>query len=148
METVIFIGLQATGKSSFYLQKFYQTHIRLNLDMLKTRHREQLLVTACLEAKQSLVIDNTNPMRADRQRYIELARQHQFEVVGYYFQSRVAECLERNRLRSGKARVPDAAILNTYKKLELPKYEERFDRLYYVSLKDGDFEVEEYSDEV
>lgn len=57
MEAVIFIGLQATGKSSFYLKEFHQTHIRLNLDMLKTRHRERLLMAACLEAKQSFVME-------------------------------------------------------------------------------------------
>lgn len=136
MEAVIFIGLQATGKSSFYLQKFYQTHIRLNLDMLKTRHRESVLVTACLEAKQSFVIDNTNPTMVDRKKYIESARKHQFEVVGYYFQSRVADCLERNRLRSGSAEVPDTAILSTYKKLELPKYEEEYETFVWERLRE------------
>ena len=70
MKGVIFMGLQASGKSSFYLQQFYDTHIRLNLDMLKTRHREQLLFRACLTAKQPLVIDNTNPTLEDRRRYI------------------------------------------------------------------------------
>ena len=55
------MGLQASGKSSFYLQQFYDTHIRLNLDMLKTRHREQLLFRACLTAKQPLVIVDILP---------------------------------------------------------------------------------------
>jgi hypothetical protein len=50
MEAVIFIGLQAAGKSSFYLDRFFNTHIRINLDMLKTRHREQLIFQACLLA--------------------------------------------------------------------------------------------------
>ena len=66
MNGIIFMGLQASGKSSFYLQNFYKTHIRLNLDMLKTRHREDILFEACLVAKQPLVIDNTNPTIDDR----------------------------------------------------------------------------------
>lgn len=70
MEAVIFIGLQAAGKSSFYREKFIDTHIRINLDMLKTRHRETILLNACLEAKQPLVIDNTNPTIEERKRYI------------------------------------------------------------------------------
>ena len=79
MEAVIFIGLQASGKSSFYRDRFINTHIRLNLDMLKTRHREKLLFHACLEAKQPVVIDNTNPSKSDRLRYIPLGKEHQFK---------------------------------------------------------------------
>ena len=65
MELIVFIGLQASGKSSFYAQKFSDTHIRVNLDMLK----EKILFQACLDAKQPVFIDNTNPTIEDRQRY-------------------------------------------------------------------------------
>ena len=58
MKGVIFIGLQASGKSTFFLQRFFTTHIRLNMDMLKTRNRETILLKACIEAKQPVVIDN------------------------------------------------------------------------------------------
>ena len=61
MECVIFIGLQASGKSSFCIEYFSTTHIRLNMDMLNTRYRENILLNACANAKQSVVIDNTNP---------------------------------------------------------------------------------------
>ena len=44
MEIILFIGIQATGKSSFFRERFFRTHVRVNLDMLKTRHREKLLV--------------------------------------------------------------------------------------------------------
>ena len=52
MELVLFMGIQATGKSTFFRERFFDTHLRMNLDMLKTRHRESLLFAACLEAKQ------------------------------------------------------------------------------------------------
>ena len=148
VEAVIFTGIQATGKSSFYLQQFYTTHIRLNMDMLKTRHREKLLLEACLQAKQSFVIDNTNPLQSDRKRYMDQIREHDFVITGYYFQSGIADCLTRNQTRTGKSRVPDVAILSTHKKLELPQMSEGYDRLYYVSLQDGNFIVEEYKDEI
>lgn len=70
MELIILIGLQGSGKSTFSAQRFTDTHIRLNLDMLKTRHREHLLFEACLAAKQPMVIDNTNPTPEDRARYM------------------------------------------------------------------------------
>ena len=88
MEAVIFIGIQGSGKSTFYKERFVDTHIRINLDMLKTRHREQYLVNACIVAKQAFVVDNTNPTRADRSRYIEPAKAAGFKVIGYYFQPR------------------------------------------------------------
>jgi predicted kinase len=69
MEAIILMGLQGAGKSTFYQTYFFNTHIRINLDMLKTRHREKTLLQACLEAKQSFVIDNTNPKFEDRSRY-------------------------------------------------------------------------------
>lgn len=39
MEAVIFIGIQGAGQSSFYKERFFQTHVRSNLDMLRTRRR-------------------------------------------------------------------------------------------------------------
>ena len=33
MEMVLFVGIQATGKPSFYLERFFRTHVRINLDM-------------------------------------------------------------------------------------------------------------------
>ena len=86
MECVIFIGIQASGKSTFYKEKFYDTHVRINLDMLKTRHREHIFVDASINAKQPFVIDNTNPTKRDRQKYMDAARSQQFKVTGYYFE--------------------------------------------------------------
>ncbi len=74
MEAVIFIGIQASGKSSFFRERFFDTHVRINLDMLRTRRREALLVAACLEAGQSFVVDNTNTQPSDRARHVGPAR--------------------------------------------------------------------------
>jgi predicted kinase len=74
MEMVLMMGVQAAGKSTFCRERFYDTHLRINLDMLRTRYREELLVRACFEAKQPFVVDNTNPTKADRQRYIPDAK--------------------------------------------------------------------------
>lgn len=144
MEAVIFVGIQASGKSSFYRERFFNTHLRINLDMLKTRHREQLLLHACIEAKQPFVVDNTNPFVEERAKYIELARSSGFRVVGYYFRSQPKEALARNNQRMGKARVPDKGILGTYKRLRVPTTEEGFDELYLVYIDEtGCFIVEE-----
>ena len=134
MEAVIFIGIQATGKSTFYCQRFVDTHVRLNLDMLRTRHREQILLDACLAAKQSFVVDNTNVTRAARARYIAPARAANFRVVGYHFQSSLRDAMARNRQRRGRKAIPERGIAATQRRLELPSLEEGFDALYYVTV--------------
>jgi len=114
----------------------------------RTRHRESILFNACLEAKQAVVIDNTNPTKADREKYIEAFKHHKFEVTAYYFAANIKDCLERNAAREGKERIPDVGIKGTHSKLELPDYTEGFDNLYYVSIEDGEFSVSEWKDEV
>ena len=149
MEAVILIGIQGTGKSTFCRERFFSTHVRLSLDMLKTRHRETLLFKACLDAKQPLVIDNTNVCAAERASYIADARAAGFKVTGYYFRSAPGEALERNEQRGGKQRIAARGVLGTFKRLELPRREEGFDDLYYVRIKGaGGFEVEDWKDEV
>jgi hypothetical protein len=75
MEAVILIGIQGTGKTTFCRQRFFDTHVRLSLDMLKTRYREDLLISACIVAKQPFVVDNTNITQVNRERYIRPARE-------------------------------------------------------------------------
>ncbi len=145
MEAVIFIGIQATGKSTFYKERFFNTHIRINLDMLKTRHREKLLIRACLEAKQPFVTDNTNPTIEDRARYISLAREAGFRVCGYYFQSSSKDAIIRNSHRPEGERVPEKGIRGTFGRLQLPSPDEGFDQLFYVRINETSaFVVEEW----
>jgi predicted kinase len=132
MELVLFMGAQAAGKSTFYAARFAQTHLRLSLDMLRTRHREQRLVAACLEARQSVVIDNTNPTRAERAVYLDAAKAHGFRVTGYRFEAPYAQLLARNAQRSGRARVPEVAIRATLARFEPPTLDEGFDALWQV----------------
>lgn len=148
MEMIIFTGIQATGKSEFFKRRFYNTHIRINLDMLITRSRENILVNACLEAKQPFAVDNTNPTVESRKKYIDPAKNKKFRIIGYYFKSGVREAIERNEKREGKAKVPPKAIYHTHSTLELPSYNEGFDELYCIQIKDNDFIIEEYSDEI
>ena len=149
MEAVIFIGLQGAGKSTFYKERFFDTHLRVNLDMLKTRHREKCFLTTCVETGQRFVVDNTNPTRAERQVYIEAAKDAGFRVIGYYFQSRVEDCKRRNEQRPADRQVPLRGILGTAGRMKLPSLDEGFDELFYVRIgEEGGFVVEEWQDEV
>lgn len=149
MELILFIGIQATGKSSFYRERFYRTHVRVNLDMLKTRHREKLLVTACLEGKTAFLVDNTNLTCEDRTRYIVPAKAAGFAIHGYFFQSRVTDALARNAARDESERVPELAIRGASKQLQLPSAAEGFNRLYFVRLNEqNQFVSEDWKNEI
>lgn len=146
---VIFIGIQGAGKSTFFKKYFADTHIRINLDMLKTKHREKILIEACLEAKQPFVIDKTNATIEQRARYIALAEEYKFRVVGYYFASDLAAAIERNNRRTGKAKIPEKGIHATYSRLQIPAIEEGFDELFYVKTGEvNNFVVEKWKDEI
>ena len=144
---VIMIGLQASGKSTYYQQHYAQTHAHINLDRLHTRNKERQLLLEFIEKGLPFAVDNTNPTAQDRARYILPAKQAGYRIVGLFFRSRVTECIARNEGRSGKAKVPAAAIAATSGRLELPNISEGFDELYYVSMTDDGFAAERWNEE-
>jgi predicted kinase len=149
MQAVLLIGLQASGKSTFYQERFFSTHVRVSLDLLKTRHRQQRLVELWLDTRQPYVVDNTNPTRLERRPYIERAKASGFRVVGYYLQSRVEDCKRRNDARPIPQQIPLPGLLGTYARLEVPALDEGFDELYYVEIDNrAGFVVKDWSDEI
>lgn len=143
---IIFIGIQASGKSSFYREKFSGEYIHVNMDTLRKRKREEELVEALISEGKSFVVDNTNPTREDRLRYIPKAKEVGYKVVGYYFQSVLKDCVRRNKERGTE--IPSKGIAHTSNIMELPEYGEGFDELWYVSMdeKNGTFIVSDWSD--
>lgn len=143
---VIMIGIQASGKSSFCNKHLPDSFVRISLDELNTRKKERSLLEDCISRELCIVIDNTNPKKEDRQRYIPILKQNNYRIIGCFMQSRIADCISRNKSRSAKDRVSDAAIAATSNKLELPEYAEGFDELYFVRLSDNDFVIEKWEE--
>lgn len=146
MEGIIFIGIQGSGKSTFYIQKFFNSHIRISLDLLKTRNREKKILQTSLETSAKIVIDNTNPTTSDRAKYIESFKEYKYKVIGYYFESKIKDCMERNKNRLNP--IPEKGVLATYNKLHIPEYNEGFDELYYIKIEGNEFIVEEWKNEI
>lgn len=145
MEAVLFIGVQGAGKTTFYRQRFADTHIRISMDMLRTRHREAGLYRACLAYKQPVVVDNTNPTVEERQRYIAPARAARFRVIGYCFRITLDECLARNLGRPEAQRIPERGVRGTFARLVPPSLGEGFDALYWVTAEGGAFRIEAWN---
>lgn len=150
MDLIILIGLQASGKSTFFHTHFAATHEYVSKDLLrnnkKPSRRQLQLIETALQAQRPVVVDNTNPTAEARAPLIHLGKMYGARIIGYYFESQVSMCIKRNRQREGKARVPDVAIYATARKLVPPDYAEGFDELYYVRIgNNSGYEVREWS---
>ncbi len=132
MEAVVLCGVQGSGKTTLYRDRFAATHEHVSLDVLGSRAREAARLAACLEEGRPFVVDNTNPTAAARARYLELARAAGFKVIGY--------------LVEGEGRsehVGPATAAATARRFVRPTPEEGFDELWHATpTPDGGWRVE------
>lgn len=142
MEMIIFIGIPASGKSSFYKELFFNSHIRISMDLLNTRNKEGKLLQYCFETQSKMVIDNTNVTAESRRKYIHPGQRNRYQIIGYYFESNVLDCLERNKNR--KDPINEIGIKAKYKALEKPLLTEGFDKIFSVKTVNNTFEISSY----
>ena len=144
---VILIGAQGSGKTTFCRERFAQTHLHISKDLLPRnadrRRRQRQLIHDALQARRSIVVDNTHASREDRAELIDQARGQGARVVGYYFDAPLADCLRRNALREGAARVPRVALVALHKRLQPPSLDEGYDALYVARMLESErtFEI-------
>ena len=137
---IILMGLPAAGKSTFYARELAPRGIEhINLDTLRTRHRELLQIPEYLKSGVSFAVDNTNTLPEERARYIELATDAGYRIEGYFLRSRVQECIRNNEERDKK--VPIAAIASMSARLILPSRTEGFDALYFVNRTEKGYDI-------
>src|SRR5919205_3228255 len=91
LELGVFVGLQASGKSTFFRERFAATHEHVSKDLFRNNRnpnrRQAQLISAALEQGSSVVVDNTNPTVEDRLALIELGHKFGARIIGYYFES-------------------------------------------------------------
>ena len=144
---ILLIGIPGSGKSTFFQRKLAADHVRVNLDTLKTRNREARLIDACFAEGKSFCVDNTNLTREERAKYISKAKARGWQVVGCFMKSVLKDCIARNELRTGDARLPAKAVAAMSNRMELPSRDEGFDELLFAEIRDGDFAVSEWRDD-
>ena len=144
-ELVVFTGLQAAGKTSFYRERFAATHAHVSKDAWpnarKKEERQRRLIDEHLRAGRSVVVDNTNPTPVEREPLIAIARAIGARVSSYSFIVSVEEAIRRNAGRNGRARIEEVGIYSVAKRLTLPAAGEGFDQRFEVRLTDEGFVV-------
>ena len=144
-ELVILVGLPASGKTSFYRQRYAATHAHVSKDLMPRSARDKqarqlAAIERALAVGGSIVVDNTNPAVPDRAPLLEIARRHGARKVAYFFPPDLAESIRRNARRTPN--VPKVAIFTTLKRLQPPAFEEGFDEIHDVRIAaDGSFTV-------
>jgi predicted kinase len=135
-ELIVFVGLPASGKTTYFRRTFADTHQHVSKDMMprsanKDKRQRELIVEA-LASGRSVVVDNTNPTVASRAPLLEMARHHGARTVAIEFEAEVRECVAMNRLREGMAKVPNVAIFTAAKKFQKPSLDEGFDEVRVI----------------
>jgi predicted kinase len=144
-EVVVFCGLQGSGKSTFFRQRFAATHVLVSRDLFRNHprpsRRQAELIEAALADGRSVVVDNTNPTPADRAAVLAIARAHGVRATCFYFGRDIRAAIARNARREGRARVPVVGILATAKRLVPPRADEGFDAVWEVEGRGEEFAV-------
>src|SRR5215469_16302970 len=128
MELIILIGLQASGKSTFFQNRFSDAYEPISKDLpknSKNKNQKQVeRIERAFQEQHSVIIDNTNVTVHDRQALIDNGRRYNTTITGYHFEPDVTGSRTRNQKREGKAQVPEKVIFITVHKLEPPSYTE------------------------
>ncbi|MCC6978081.1 MAG: ATP-binding protein [Candidatus Melainabacteria bacterium] len=112
---IVFAGLPASGKSTFCDGLEEAGFVRISLDEIRkeiygdaseigdwkvTRKRFDELYNAALAAKKNIIIDNTNFMRSQRTRVIDMAKNAGYTDIHVAMMDvPLEECIRRNKLR-------------------------------------------------
>ncbi|WP_241838172.1 ATP-binding protein [Streptomyces sp. CB03234] len=143
----VLIGLQASGKSTFYEQCLSDRCTLVSKDLFprgarNKQQRQMRLVDEALSAGRSVAVDNTNPSPEEWGPLITLGHARDAAVTAFWFPPDVVGSLQRNAAREGRDRVPDVGVFATLERLRGPALSDGFDTVLEVRFDGrGGFEV-------
>ena len=126
---VIMVGSPASGKSYYSQDLERKGFLRINKDIMKVDKIIQKAFDNGIRDGQNIVIDNTNPTKEIRAKWITAAKKASYSVtiVWMNFPMPVVEFLDNYRIYKNKnqdTHVPAVAMRVYYKKLEAPTQDE------------------------
>jgi predicted kinase len=149
---VLAIGLPGSGKSSWFKR---HNVVPLSSDMVRSllfddvrEQRFQDLVFSNLRSmlKARLIakrpmnyVDATNLTPQERQHWIKLAKDYQYEVQAVFFDVPLEVCLDRHQRRDRV--VPEDVMRRMAAKLKAPAFEEGFSKITVVRVKKKETEA-------
>ena len=138
-EVIVFVGFPASGKTTFY-EKIMKPngYVHVNRDTLGSWQKCVSLCEQELCRGRKIVVDNTNPDRESRRRYIACAQKNGIPVRCFHFMTTLSQAKHNNRFRelttSTKRKVTEIAY-NTFKsKYIQPATTEGFEEVLKITL--------------
>ncbi len=140
-EVILFVGPPASGKSTFTKRHFLPyNYVHINRDTLATQEKCLKVMANALEEGKSVVVDNTNPAKAVRTEYINLAKKSGVKHIRCFKMNTDIElCYHLNYVRQNQTkgkvrRIPDVGF-NTYKsRYQEPDKSEGFTEIVNVEF--------------
>lgn len=91
------VGCPASGKSHF-AKKYLSHYEYVNRDRLGSWQKCVSMMEKHLIEKNSVVVDNTNPDAAARQRYLEVAKKHKVPVRCFVMSTSAEHAKHNNKV--------------------------------------------------
>ncbi|XP_046649857.1 uncharacterized protein F21D5.5-like [Daphnia pulicaria] len=138
-EVILLVGFPGSGKSHFAEQHALQSSYDvINRDSLGTWQKCAAAVEKCLDAGKSVLIDNTNPDKESRSRFVRLASTRGLPCRCFVMNTTMTHALHNNKFRelTDSKHVPvSRMIFNVHKsKYQEPSLDEGFSQIVRVNF--------------
>ncbi|KAJ5894348.1 hypothetical protein N7495_006039 [Penicillium taxi] len=143
VELVVFCGSPGAGKSSYFWTNLEPLgYERVNQDILKTRPKCVKVAREHLQAKKSVVVDNTNAGPETRAVWTEIAKEFKIPVRCVHFLSSPELCKHNNAVRAAnkelnpeaRTSLPGIAFGDFKRRYSPPTLDEGFEDIISVEF--------------
>ncbi|KAK9887859.1 hypothetical protein WA026_000167 [Henosepilachna vigintioctopunctata] len=136
-DIILMVGSQGSGKSHFCRTKLLPTgYIHINRDKLKSWEKCVLMLEECITKQKNAVIDNTNPDKASRKKYIAVAKKYNIQCRCFVMSTSFEHCRHNNKFRAltDKTHEPigDMLLYSYRKNFEPPELSEGFSEIVEI----------------
>lgn len=90
------------------------------------------LAKKALEEGKDVCIDQTTLDKKARKTLIDRINMHSIEIHAIWLDTPIDKCIENNNERTGRANVPEDAIIKMYSRVQRPTWEERIKYLHII----------------
>lgn len=144
---VVMVGIAGSGKSTL-ARKILSKATIISRDLLGTMNKVEAELKKLIEERcPTIVVDNTNTKKEERQKWIKHAKNNSVSLVAIHADVSLDNCLHNNTFRRLRllqsepetdvkkiSSVPTFVIKNMEKNLEIPSAEEGFSAVYKVKF--------------
>ena len=89
-------------------------------------------INMAIERNETFYVDQTSLNVPSRQKLLNNLRIHPNKIILIYLKSSLSKILEQNSRRTGRALVPEDAVINMFNSIQEPKLEEGFDEIWTI----------------